>query len=337
MTPAKTKPTPVDTSSSNGAAHPICSEMVEEWLRGRGVKFKPCRNIPLSSVDHAGSRRNQARREAIDSSVVETYVQALRNGDKFPPIVVIASNAGKYTIVDGNHRDEAYVRAHRDDVCVYEIDPDTDSVTVELLTAEANVRHGLRTDAEWRGHQAAYLIANGVDLITVASATGLSKSAIESAQRAQKADVRAARAGIKGWKDIPMTTRAMLGPIKSDPVFLALAALVAEYRPSMQDISDAVRGAKVASTEAEAMRIIGDLEETITARRRITGQTKRTVLSSPRMRIVTALGAVLAINVEDVPRMFRTQRERDEIKDRSARAALVLMEIEEALRDGDNA
>ncbi len=313
---------------------PACSEQVESWLTARGVKFKPCRRIPLEKIKHAESRRNQARAEALDPEVVDRYTVAVRAGEEFPPIVVYKAGSG-FVIIDGNHRDEAHVRAGVETIVAYEVAEDTPSHLIELLTVEANTRHGQPTDTAWRVKQAMQLMATGEhDMEVVTSALGVTPSQITSARRAAKADERARRLGVYGWEDLPVSTRAILSALTSDPVFVTMGEAVIETSMGSGDeLKNLVRQVKSATSEADALRLVGEVADQRKTRMGALKKGRQSRLANPRTRVLAALGAITALTPGELPRLFHTEADRKEVAGRCADAAFVLMEMEEVLRD----
>lgn len=312
---------------------PARSKQVESWLTGRGVKFAAPRLIPLDQIKRAESRRNQARAAALDPEVVDRYTTAVRAGEEFPPAVVYRSGQG-FILVDGNHRDEAHVKARADSIAAYELAADTPSSLIELLTVEANTRHGQPTDTAWRVKQAMQLLATGEhDMDTITAALGVTVNQITAARRAAKSDARAHRTGVYGWGDIPFTSRALLASLTSDPVFAASAEAVITTAMTTDDLKGLVRQVKAAVSEADALRIVGEVADQ--RKSQMTGSRKgrQNRLANPRTRVLAALGQVAALTPTELPRLFHTEWDRREVASRCADAAIVLMEMEEVLRD----
>jgi hypothetical protein len=304
---------------------------VESWLTSRGVQFKPCRRIPLDKIKREESRRNQARAEALDVEVVDRYTVALKAGVKFPPIVVYRSGSG-YVIIDGNHRDEAHVKAKAETISVYEVNEDTDPGLIELLTVEANTKHGLVTNTAWRLKQAMHLIATGQDPEVAYSATGVSATQVSTARRLVKVDERARRCGVYNWDVVPATSRAALASVTSDPVFAAAAEVVIDTAMTTEDLKPLLKQVREANSEADALRIVGEVGDQRKDRRGRVKAGKRDRIANPRNRVLAALGAVSALDPGALPRLFITEDDRKAVAARCGDAAMVLMEMEEVLR-----
>src|SRR5438552_4049378 len=140
---------------------PICSEEVENWLKDRGVKYMKCMEIPLKDFDEKKSRANQARPQALIDEAVERYTLAMKQNAKFPPLVAFQSSYMKFVIIDGNNRFAAAKKASRPTFPTYVIDNETPSELIQLLTVEANAKHGEVPPTDWRVKQAIHLVSIG--------------------------------------------------------------------------------------------------------------------------------------------------------------------------------
>lgn len=84
-------------------------------------------------------------REDIDIETVDEYVEAMKEGDKFPPVVVFNDGA-KYWLADGFHRYHASNK-----IGYLEIEAEVHSGTLRdaiLYSVSANAKHGLRRTNE---------------------------------------------------------------------------------------------------------------------------------------------------------------------------------------------
>ena len=60
---------------------------IEEYLDAKGVKWTFRPKVSPDEFDIDKSLRNQARFEPITEDRVNTYAEAMRRGDKFPPVI----------------------------------------------------------------------------------------------------------------------------------------------------------------------------------------------------------------------------------------------------------
>jgi hypothetical protein len=105
--------------------------------------------LPLSAikVDPA----IQQRANGTNEEVIEEYAQAMRDGAKFPPLVVFGDDGANYHLADGFHRVAAYRLAHpdaRDIDCEVHSGGRDDAL---FFASGANASHGLpRSKADKR-------------------------------------------------------------------------------------------------------------------------------------------------------------------------------------------
>jgi hypothetical protein len=311
---------------------PVRDERTEKWLRSRGVEFE-LRRVRLAHINERDSRRNQARAEAIDSEVVSQYAQAYKNGEELPPLVTY-ERGGQHVLVDGNHRHAGAKKAGEEEHDVYVLAADTPSEVVELLTAEANAKHGKPTTPEWRARQAVYLVAQGLPQETVAEALCLSQNQVSNAIRAARAEERAGRLGLNGFGGLPGTTKAALAAVKDDEVFVRLTQLiVATDWGAGAELNGFIRQVRDASSDAVADLLKAREDErakVVRTARALKGR-GRARITNRRTALLTSLGKLAAFSPEEIGKVFLMDEERKEVRKRIADAAIHLMELEEAL------
>ena len=88
-------------------------------------------------------------RASIDEFVVAEYKEALKSGDKFPPIVVFADGK-KHWLADGFHRYHAHRKLKKKDITC-EVRKGTLREAI-LFSLSANAAHGLRRSNEDKRH-----------------------------------------------------------------------------------------------------------------------------------------------------------------------------------------
>ena len=85
-------------------------------------------------------------RVAMNEETIEEYAEAMRKGDKFPPVVVFSDDGASYWLADGFHRFEAAKKAGRS-VIQTEIREGGKREAI-LYAVGANASHGLRRSRE---------------------------------------------------------------------------------------------------------------------------------------------------------------------------------------------
>ena len=84
----------------------------------------------------------QTRQGGLDSNLVQTYIDAISNGEEFPPIVVFRLEDGTLLLADGFHRIRA-TEAHSLDISA-EVHEGTRQDALDYALFEANRKHGKR-------------------------------------------------------------------------------------------------------------------------------------------------------------------------------------------------
>lgn len=325
---------------------------VRAWLAKRGVNALPrVYDLPIEAIDEKASRSNQAREGKIVEEVVERYLVGLKAGDEFPPSVgyfpaggtksmgQLLREGAKVVLIDGNHREATYKKAGRPTLPIIIIAADTPSELIHLLTVEANSRHGESVSARWRLIQGAHLIAQGWTLEIASEAAQVSPHVLRQKMITDKAEVRANALHIKGFDQLSGTAKHKLSQIKEDAPFKAAALVVRDTTMNTDDSATFVREIKELTSEADRMEHIAKVGE----QRLLEQQIKRTVdkgvrVSSPKHKLVSAVGGVLKSDPDEVAGAIRTIMEQKELSDRLSLLAehvlILQIAVAEALSDG---
>ena len=271
---------------------------IEDWLKNHGAVFEGAR-IPVASVDIRRSLQNQARFQPLEESLVATYSEAMSEGTRFPPIVVLDDGkAGGYLVLDGNHRVAAAQVAGVDTLDAYILTGANERLTA-VLTFDANTRHGLPTSPEERKQHAVYLVETaGISQKEAARMLNVGYADLGKSLAISRASRRMAALGIERWQNIAPSNRGRLGAIQSDVVFKAAADLAVLARLGTVAVSDFVTEINTTSTEADGLAAVE--AERARQQDRI-GATLggRTSLPKSAMRLSRSLAYLEQINVED--------------------------------------
>lgn len=324
------KAVPVPTAKTGTS--PVCSEDIEAWLNGQTppVAFEPCRMIKLDQINESASRSNQARDIPVSTETVDRYAQMIRNGDKFPPMVVYR-NGNKYVVIDGNNRLAAAKKENVTEWECYVLADDVTSEMIQLLTMGANARHGLPVSAEWRSHQANHLMNLGFSNDVVAKTLGMSSRGIKDAQKVERGRQHADALGLtKLWKEMSFTNRNLVANFSDDQIFANLLKLVVDLNMKTG----------LATFVTELRKSPNALELLVQKRKELEFNLNSTAASragkgarinNAKQRVYTTLGSLMAIRAEDMPMMFLRDAERIEISSRMSAALIHLLACEESL------
>lgn len=326
-------------AAASKPAQPACDPndaediKTEAWLQSYGVKYAPKVQFPLSLIDEKRSRNNQARATAVVPESVERFRLALKDG-KYLGAIVVYQDGNRAIIVDGNNREEAHRKEGEQFIWAFVIDPDTPSSTIDRLTVSANLRHGVTPDPKYRVKQAYYLVtAHGLSVDVAARDAGVSPAAVRNHGSTIKADERAKSLKLAGFIDLSTSARQDLGRIANDPVFLAAGRCALETKMTSDDVKLFVRDIKAYRSEGEQLAHIGEIQ----AKRKLEMDAAKTHgkstgrITSPSHSLATAVGKIMALDVNALARSVLTEEGRQEIIRRTTAAGERIIEIQIAL------
>lgn len=298
---------------------------VEKHLEDRLVKWTYLESVPLDKIDERTSLRNQARFEPLDEQVVARYTEAMERGDEFPAIVGAATKNGTYILTDGNHRYQAKKRSKAETLDIYVVSGTPE--VLQLLTFEANARHGMPPSIEERMRHAIYLIDNGASHEAAAASTGLQKHQVTSAWASERADRRARSLGVtRGWSKLTKSQRERLAGISTDAGFIEATKLVVDTRMSTLDtqrLANAMKPLRSDKAQIEAVELMREqLRETKSSE---SGPT--TSVMNARRLLIPHVSYIVSADVEAVVNSTITTAQAEDIlrRLRDAGAAIELL------------
>lgn len=196
---------------------------IEDYLISKGVTWAFRPGIAPAGFDAEKSLRNQARFVPVDENRVDSYAEAMRRGDKFPP--VIAHGSRLLVMADGNHRLQAALKSHKP-LDVYDI-TGADSTLIVQIGYESNTKHGWPTSEAERIQQALWLIDNGASARNAAAALVVPHAAVIKASATRTTDQRFRAAGIPALSIEKLNERlkVRLAQVVTDEGFVALVDL----------------------------------------------------------------------------------------------------------------
>lgn len=302
---------------------------VEAWLQSHNVEYAPATGIPMGMIDEKRSRQNQARKDPLVAESVERFATAWRAGATFPPIVVYAVG-GKLVIIDGNNRQASAKKAGREYIHGIIISEKTPSERIQLLTVEANARHGVTPELAWRLKQAFHLIGLGFSDAEAAEAAAVTPAQIRNARAVQEADARARNLKVYGFADLPATSRQLLNAIKDEPVFYQAARLAAGSRLGIDEIRDLCRVVKSQRSEADRLVAIAEVAKEHVVET-ATKKALRKGVSAPKQALVAGIGLILKCDEGALVSQIVTTHDRDVINSRLGDAVDKILAIQVAM------
>lgn len=312
----------------------VADGTMEEWIASHGAGFS-LQTIRLSDINQEASLANQARFQALDTEVVLNYAAAMERGDRFPPIVVHAVR-GELVVVDGNHRVAAADLAEQPAIDAYVVGNISDQ-TVQMMTFEANARHGLPSTTDERVAHGLFLIDSGVSVKDAAAMVSVAFNTLMKEAQAARADARLARLNVDRWTSIPRSTRVRLENLRNDSVFRLLGDLTVRAKLTGPEVNDIVSAANKAGTETEAIAIVAKAEAAAATRVKSTagGRTRMPTSVNRLSRSLAFTDGIDPVELRKASSGY-TQTERDAMASRINRSLLVLIEARRAF-DGSAA
>lgn len=315
----------------------IADDRVERWLKRNDVTFTGPVAVRLVDIDTRMSRNNQARDVALDAETVESYRIAIRNGEELPALVVV-KRGSRYSIIDGNNRQEAARLEEKTRVNCYVVDQNTTAEQLTLLTLSANATNGKSVSKDWKLHQSRTLIAQGYTVERTAAALQVPVTAINAHIKLMETAARARKLRIQGWDTLPKGTREVISRIKLDPVF----AMVAEIAISAKVVADGsfksfVTGLNRMATQEEQQDAVREWGTQAMADARAlqqAGRVRRTY--NPKLGLMSGLGNVTAFDTSQVHLAFAQPEERETLSTKIKEALRQLLTIEFKLHDANN-
>jgi hypothetical protein len=151
---------------------------LEDWLDNANVGWTFHPDVPLDAFNEHDSMNNQVRFTPVVEATVDQYATAMREGAKFPPILVYTKR-NKFIRLDGNHRVAATRKVGGETVHTYEAHVSGQEAV--LLAFKANNRNGLPNTEDERIAHAVYLLKSGSSLKVAAAETVVSEKALRAA------------------------------------------------------------------------------------------------------------------------------------------------------------
>lgn len=306
---------------------------IEDYLDKKGVSWEFKAKLDPDDFDAEKSLKNQARFQPVDEKRVDTYAEAMRRGDQFPPVLAHGKQ-GKLIIADGNHRLQAAIKARRPlDAYVISGDPQT----LVLITFEANARHGLPSSEDERTQHALYLMDNGASVKSAAAALAIPEKLVNAASIRRNTDQRFLENNISPLVIEKMTepVKRRLAQISTDEGFIAAVELANRVSMSSNEAFGFVTEINERRSSAKQVAFIKEREADLSDR---IGATGGGVLNrkpmGPKARLNMAMGNILNLPDDlDALTSAYVGPERDEVAKKMRHTARRLNHLAKSLTE----
>jgi hypothetical protein len=311
-------------------ATPTPDTALEGWIDTHGASFA-LQRLRFDDIDQKASLSNQARFKALDETVVLNYAAAMERGDQFPPIVVFVS-AGRFVVIDGNHRVAAADLIGTKAMDAYVL-TNLSHQQIQTMTFEANARHGLPTSNEERIQHGLFLVENGgITIREAAALVNVSVNLLTKEATSARADRRFATLNVDRWTNIARNNRTRMEAIRSDVVFAAAGKLVVEAHLPGEAVSSLVTAINKAGTEADQLAVVTATRERNASTISMTAG-GRSKMPTSLSRLSRSLSYSEGVDMKEVDRALSGMNTEDRaaFAGRINQAVLVLIEARRAI------
>lgn len=317
-------------ANTTTADHPARRPEIERILDDFHVEWEFDPNNKIDVIDEKRSLSNQARvDQPIMPDLVETYAEAMKQGDLFPA-VVIHKDGQKWVTVDGNHRLVASKKAGKTVLPAYKVKAKAE--TLRVLMTMLNVIHGRALSEKEKLWHAFFLIDAGTTQEKAAEVLRLPIGRLRNAWSLEKANRRAREVGIRGraWTEMPQSTRTRLNNVSNDTAFKALFDLASKAELSGPEVNRVVTEINKQRSEAGQLKVIETEGEMLRTRIQSTGggTVKREV--SPKHQLRMHLAAIAKVNLDTIPALC-TDTEKEQIAEVCIAASDALTKLADRL------
>jgi hypothetical protein len=237
----------------------------EEKLRAHGkvegVDWRYVGSVPLSDITRYPD--SQARIRLAGPEVIKAYMEKMKAGEVFPPLVLGDDETPDYLVLDGNNRLESKKRAGLTHTDAYIVTLGPDKNEAVYLSGLFNTINGVALNKEeiLRAVRAARALTPPMSDARIVKDYGVAPSRLSRISAVDAYDARAATLGLT--TDIPESTKVPLSRFGDDSVLRAALDLALDAELKVRDIASLVKAAAAATSEADRLKVIADERETL--------------------------------------------------------------------------
>lgn len=300
---------------------------IAQWLDEHEVEWVFQAAVPLSSIDVEASKRNQARlAQAIDPGIVQRYVLAMESGAQFPALVAWKNVAGRYVLIDGNHRLAAMLQVRRAEANLFVVQT-MDPLVIERLTRTANLLNGYGVSPADALEQACYLVEK-LNYVPSSAASLCLVPVKKLTDTIRIRKIRTRLGGLRSAKQLSDNAVQALGRIPIDPPLRAAAELVAGAGFSGEETVTLAREICEGTDEGQMLAIVDKVKALPEIRERLmrTAGGRLVIRNEQRRQLFMALTGLnnllqrypsaIALGLTVTERKERLPRSWGEVRDR---------------------
>lgn len=233
----------------------VLGVLIEAKLQEWNIQYTYNPQLALDSLDVIEVAQVRSAEHRVNADQVEEYRQHMLAGAVFPPIVVMEPNM----LIDGNTRRAAAQKAKIKTLPAF-VARFPSTALARAFAAAMNQKNGRRLSTdEARAAALALLEANYTEE-AVALEVGYSRTQVGKWKVEMAFADRARRTGmLHAVEDVKKAQQHQIGQIKSDPVFAEVVKTVVDLAPAAKDVTELVKVAKEAHSDADALQKVADL------------------------------------------------------------------------------
>lgn len=240
----------------------VTNDEAPQILASRGIEWE-LGTIEIENIDLVRSLSWNAREDGtgLNDYWVETYAQAFRNHEEFPPIICMRSSATseKFLVLSGHHRVAAAQKAKVASLPAYMVEPLSDSNRL-YVTTEANRKVGYGLSEAQRIESALRFVRQGESASAAARIVGLPPKIMIEKVAQMRADDRVQKLS-SSWSRMSPETRKRLDSIQSDELLKKTADLVTAASLGRGEVNKLVRDINKGQTDVIRDDVIASMWE----------------------------------------------------------------------------
>ncbi len=244
----------------------------EQALNKQGLKWEYVEKVPLADIDINKSFRNQARNQSLVDELVDSYEQAYKDGDQFPPLVIYRTSArSRFVLIDGNQRSTAARKAGKEDHDAYLVDCNDPRVIDRVTWTFNNMVNGKRlSKEECLDHAMSFVRKYGMTHAEAAKEWGLSRAQLQRHVKLTEINEELIKAGVKKTPLLTNDKLFSLSPLMQagKDLFCKAAETVANYGLGSKDIEGLLKDVANATTSEDKRVTVDKLATSEEAKRR---------------------------------------------------------------------